>query len=61
MKTKRKMYLDRKPLEEVLPAFLEAVRVPDPIPAERVTIQDNKIRAFSLNHRSDLVQAENRC
>ena len=40
MKTKRKMYLDRKPLEEVLPAFLEAVRVPDPIPAERVTIQD---------------------
>lgn len=41
MKTKRKMYLERRPLEEVLPAFLDAVRAPDPIPTERVPVPNS--------------------
>ncbi len=39
-KTKRRMYLDRKPMEEVLPAFLDSVRAPDPIPMESIPISD---------------------
>jgi putative molybdopterin biosynthesis protein len=41
MKTKRKMFLERKPLEEILPAFLEAIPVPDPIPTEMISIPDS--------------------
>ncbi|MFQ5913280.1 MAG: molybdopterin biosynthesis protein [Nitrospinota bacterium] len=41
MKTKRRVYLERKPAEEILPAFLGAIRVPDPLPTEVVSIPES--------------------